>query len=112
MFISVFYYIPTQILITVLDDNGMIEYIKSNVAKPQASNSQSLAQWKKDVAKVRRFLLEGIRDDIISNIYRKETLFAMWKTLIEFFENNSDHRKMTLKDKVRSIKMQKNDKFV
>ena len=33
----------------------------------------------------------------------------MWKPLTELFENNSDHRKLELKDKLRSINMQKND---
>ena len=33
----------------------------------------------------------------------------MWKSLIELFKNSSDHRNMVLKDKIRSIKMQKND---
>lgn len=63
----------------VLDDNGLLEYIKSDVEKPQASDSQNLAQWKKDVAKVRRIILEGVRDHIVSNIQGKETFFAMWK---------------------------------
>jgi len=32
----------------------------------------------------------------------------MWKALIELFKNNSDHRKLVLKDKLPRIKMQKN----
>ena len=31
----------------ILDENGMLEYIKTNVAKPQESDAQNLAQWKK-----------------------------------------------------------------
>ena len=31
------------------------------------------------------------------------------KKMTKFFENSSDHRKLALKDKLRSIKMQKND---
>lgn len=44
----------------VLDDNGLLEYVKTNIAKPGSSNAQSLAQLKKDVAKVRRIILEGL----------------------------------------------------
>lgn len=35
----------------------------------------------------------------------------MWKSLIDFFENSSDHRKLALNDKVRNIKMQKHGTF-
>jgi len=30
----------------------------------------------------------------------------MWKALIYLFKNNSDHRKMALKDKLRKINME------
>ena len=49
-----------------------------------------------------------VRDHIVSNIHGKETPFARWKTITELFANNSDHMKLTLKDKLQSIKMQKN----
>lgn len=55
----------------VLDDNGLLEYIKIDVEKPQAYNAHNLAQWKKDVAKVRRIILEGLWDHISSNIHGK-----------------------------------------
>ena len=55
-----------------LDDNGFLEYIKIYVAKPQASDAQNLSQCKKDVAKARRIILEGVQDHIVSNLHRKE----------------------------------------
>lgn len=30
----------------VLDDNGLLEYIKTNVEKPQEYGAQNLTQWK------------------------------------------------------------------
>ena len=57
----------------VLDDNGLLEYIKRDVVKPVKSDVQNLAQWKKDVAKVRRIMLEGLRDHIVTNIHGKES---------------------------------------
>jgi len=93
----------------VLGYNGLLEYIKKDVAKPQASDAHNLSQWKKDVVKMRRITLEGVWDHIISNLHRKETLFKMWKELTQLFENSSDHKKLALKDKLQSIKMQKNN---
>lgn len=77
----------------VLDDNGLLEYVKTDIAKPQASNAKNLAQWKKGVAKVRRIILEGVQYHIVSNIHGKETPYTMWKTLIDIFKNNSNHKK-------------------
>jgi hypothetical protein len=33
----------------------------------------------------------------------------MWKVLTDLFQNNSDHRKLVLKDKLRKIKMEKGE---
>lgn len=55
----------------VLDNNGFLEYIKIDVAKPSEVDAQNHAQWKKDVSKVRRIILEGVRDHIVSNIHGK-----------------------------------------
>ena len=37
------------------------------------------------------------------------TPYAMWKDLTDLFQSSSDHRKLALKDKLRKIKMEKND---
>ena len=44
----------------VLDENGMLDYIKTNVVNPPTSDTQDLVQWKKDVAKARRIILNGV----------------------------------------------------
>lgn len=59
--------------------------------------------------KMRRIIPEGVRDHIVSNLHSKETPFAMWKALASLFQNNNDHRKLALKDKLRKIKMEKGD---
>ena len=60
-----------------------------------------MAQWKKDVARAGRIILEGVRDHIISKIHGKETPFAMCKTLTELFENNNGTIKLSLMNKLR-----------
>ena len=92
----------------VFADNGLLEYIESDIPQPAATDAQ-LVQWKKDVAKGRRIILEGVQDHIVSNLHGKTSPFAMWKTLTELFQNQSDQRKLALKDKLRKIKMEKND---
>jgi len=63
----------------LLDENRLLEYIKYDIAKPQAYDALNLVQWNKYVAKEKRIILKGVRDHIVSNLHGKETLFAMWK---------------------------------
>jgi len=58
---------------------------------------------------VRKIILEGVWDHIVNNIHGNVTPYEMWKALTSLFQNCSDHRKLMLKDKLRNIKMQKND---
>jgi len=60
-------------------------YTQTYILKPATSYAQALDQWKKDTTKVRRIILEGFRDHVVSNLHGKETPFAMWKTLTYLF---------------------------
>ena len=53
----------------VLDDNGGLEYIRTDIPKPPTSDAQQLTQWRKDIAKARRMILEGVRDHIVLNFH-------------------------------------------
>ena len=93
----------------VLEDNGLKEFIDSDVPKPISADVAVLDAWQKKVARARRILLEGVKDYIVSSLHGKATPFAMWKALTDLFQSSSDHRKLALKDKLRKIKMEKND---
>jgi len=69
----------------ILEDNCLKEFIDYDIHKPPASNAQNLAEWKKWVARMRRIILEGVRDHIASSLHGKETLHAMWKALKHLF---------------------------
>ena len=91
----------------VLEDNGLKEFINSDVPKPTSSDVALLDAWKKKVEKTRRILLENVKDHIVSRLHGKATPFAMWKASIDIFQSSSHHRKLALKDKLRKIKMEK-----
>jgi len=93
----------------ILEDNGLKEFIDTDIMKPTTSNANDQAEWKKFVANARRIIFEGVRDHIVSNIHGKETMYTMWQVLIDFFHNSSDHRKLAPKDKLQNIKMQRNE---
>ena len=81
----------------VLEDNGLKEFIDSNVPKPGSSDAAGLDAWQKKVAKTRRILLEDVKDHTMSRIHGKATPFAMWKALTDLFQSRSDQRKLALK---------------
>ena len=93
----------------VLEDIGSKEFIDNDIPKPAAADAQLLDAWQKKVAKVRRILLEGVRDHIVSSLHGKETPYAMWKALTDLFQSSNGHRNLALKDKLRKIKMEKGD---
>eukprot|EP00253_Pinus_taeda_P025239 PITA_25239 len=93
----------------VLEGNGLKEFIDQEIPKPTSTNAQEFAEWKKCVAKVRRIILEGVRDHIVLSLHGKDTPFSMWKTLKDLYQNRSDQRKLALKDKLQRIKMEKGD---
>lgn len=59
----------------MINENGGFEYVKTNNLQPPQSNAQQLTQWKKDVAKTSRIILEGVRDHVVSNIMEKRHLW-------------------------------------
>ena len=93
----------------VLEDNGLKEFFDQDIPKLATSDAKNLAEWKKCVAKARQIILEGVRDRIFSSIHGKETMYAMSKALMNLYQNNSDQRKLTLKDKLQKIKMEKGE---
>ena len=74
----------------VLDDNGLKEFINSDVPKTGSSDAAALDAWKKKVAKCQRILLEGVKDHIMSSLHSKSTPFLMWKALTDLFQSKSD----------------------
>ena len=93
----------------MLEDNGLKEFIYSDVPKPTSTDAALLDTWKNKVAKTRMILLEGVRDHIVSSLHGKATPYAMWKALTDLFQSSIDHRKLALKDKLRKIKMEKGE---
>ena len=90
----------------VLKNNGLKELTDKDVPKPDAAN---LDAWQKKVAKARRIMLEGVRDQIVSSLHGKATPYARWKALTDLFQSSSGHRKLALKNQLRNIKMEKGD---
>ena len=69
----------------VLEDNGLKEFIDSDVPRLRSSDAALIDAWKKKIEKTRRIMLEGVKDHIVSSLHGKSTPFAMWKALKNLF---------------------------
>ena len=63
----------------VLEDNGLKEFIDNDVPKPAIADATNLDAWQKKVARGRRILLEGVQDQIVSNLHGKLIPYLIWK---------------------------------
>ena len=93
----------------VLEDNGLKKFVDTSIPEPNQADAAQHEAWRKNVAKARRILLEGVRNNIVTSLHGNATPYAVWKALIDMFQSSSDHRKLALKDKLRKIKMEKGD---
>ena len=57
----------------VLEENRLNEFIDIDIPKLVAADAKLLDAWQTKVAKVRRILLEGVRDHIVSSLHGKVT---------------------------------------
>ena len=61
------------------------------------------------MARVKRLILDGVRDHIVSHIAAKRTTKEMWDTLSMLYEGTSEQHNMYLEDNLRCIRMQKGE---
>lgn len=73
------------------------------------TDAGNLDAWKNKMEKVRRILLEGVRDHIVSSLHGKGTPYKICKALTDLFQRKNYHRKFDVKDKLRKIKMEKGE---
>jgi 2-phosphoglycerate kinase len=94
----------------VLEENGLLEIAEGKEASP-ADPLQLVARNKKDV-KPRRIIVDGVKDHIIPHLFGKKTMKDMWKALVKLYQSDNKSRKMLLREKLRSMKMDKGESVV
>ena len=72
-------------------------------------DSYPLKAYKKDMAKAKRLILDGVRDHVVCHITGKGTAKEMWDALETLYQGFSEQRKMYLQEKMRSTRMQKGE---
>lgn len=70
---------------------------------------QQLVTLKKEMAKTKRMVLNEVQDHIVPHIVDKNTTKDMWDAVVKLYQDPIENQKMILKEKLRSVRMQKGE---
>ena len=90
-----------------LDEFCLKTYAENVVVIP--TNADQVKEYKKEMVKEKQMILDGVRDHIVSHISSKNIAKEIWHALAGLFQNPFEQWKMSLKEKLRYIRMQKGE---
>jgi hypothetical protein len=96
-------------MVFVLEDLELWDIVETVVPAPPATAPVLLAEFRKRNNKAKRTISDGVRDHIIPHITGKAQASQMWAALISLYESSNENRKMVLHERLRSIRMLKDE---
>jgi hypothetical protein len=96
-------------MVFVLEDLELWDIVETVVPAPPATAPVLLAEYKKRNNKAKRTISDGVRDHIIPHVTGKAHASQMWAALISLYESSNENRKMVLHERLRSIRMLKDE---
>ena len=87
----------------ILEDHDLEGYIKEEVKEPKGDEEKS--KHKKDMIKAKRIIVDSIKDHLIPQVSSKNTPKEMFDALSDLFEERNINKKMTLRNKIKSVKI-------
>ena len=94
-------------LTTILKENKIWQHVSTNIHIPIDLIALDLYEVKE--AKVQRIILDRVKDHLIPHLAERKTDKEMWDTLQNLYEAKNENKKMALRDKLHSVKMEKGD---
>ena len=85
----------------LLDEFGLKDYAKKGVAEP--SDLDKLRLFKRQLAKTKRMILDGLRDHVVLHVAGKDMTKEMWDALVMLYQDPSENQKMILKEDVENL---------
>ena len=68
-------------------------------------------QFKKNMARAKWLILDGVKDHIVPHIAAKTTARKMWVGLEKLYQGSSEQQKMFLEEKMKNISLKKGEHF-
>lgn len=69
------------------------------------AEADPLKKYRAEMAKVKRMILDGVKDHMVCHISSKGTSKEMWGALATLYQGSSEQWKMYLEHKLRSAQM-------
>jgi hypothetical protein len=96
-------------IIFVLEDLELLDIVEAPVVVPPATAPVLLVEFRKRNNKAKRTICDAVRDQIIPHLTGKDYAFEMWASLCNLYQSSNQNRKMVLFDRLRGIRMLKNE---
>ena len=71
-------------VLLILEEHDLLKFVNEKV--PEAEAEEAKSQWRKVDAKVRRILVDSVKDHLVLQISEKTKARKMFKTLKKLFE--------------------------
>ena len=95
------------IVMLILEEHDLEGYIKDEVKEPEEDKQKS--KYKKDIIKSKRIINDPIKYHFIPKVSSNNTPKEMFDALTNLFEGKNINRRMTLRNQLKSVKIQKEE---
>jgi hypothetical protein len=96
-------------MVFVLEDLELWDIVEAVVPAIPVTAPVLVAEYRKRNNKAKRTISDGVRDHIIPHLTGKAHAYEMWAALTSLYESSNENRKMVLHDRLRSIRMLKDE---
>ena len=87
----------------ILEEHDLEGYIKEEFQEPKGDEDK--LKNKKDMIKAKRTILDSIKDHLIPQVSSKKTPKELFDALFGLFEGRNINKRMTLRNKFKSVKI-------
>jgi hypothetical protein len=96
-------------LVFVLEDLELWDIFKVVVLAIPVTAPVLVVEYRKRNNKAKRTISDVVRDHIIPHVTGKAHAYQMWASLCSLYESSNENQKMVLHDRLRSIRMLKDE---
>jgi hypothetical protein len=96
-------------MVFVLEDLELWDIVEVVVLVIPVTSPVLVAKYRKRNNKVKRTISDGVWDHIIPHVTGKAHAYQMWEDLTSLYESSNENRKIVLHDRLRSIRMLKDE---
>jgi hypothetical protein len=87
----------------ILDENDLLEHV--TVGVPEPDEEEEKTKHKKNEKKAKRIVSNSVKDHLIPHIYELQIARKMYEALNKLYESKDISRNLTLRNKLRNMKM-------